>query len=563
MSLDKNLFTLFFTPHKDNQNVIDLVDPSGIIHYRKQRSPGEHYKIEVYDPMSESLLASASAPSAASKVKTIELCNPTSVVELKHTGTLSFRWSFKWEDHEFEWKREECFMIRKPDPPVIIAVTKEPTGRLRTTSVQILDYNLNRFDIDDRKGLEITVLTALLTFQDANEAYHTPEASTASSSNPLSRTTSSPTNVSPSPAGNAPPPPPPKPAPKTGVDRIAELQAIKGEYNEIIVSEEGTVQDYAAYCTKMLEDDAILFISVKSAEAEQVPKVLQVVEETKRIRYKAGLSEEEQLHQYVLYDQQEQKKGPRIINLDDQPKNKYEPPKNLTVHLSKISMPELQPKAHGNDKSTKESKRKEEKKAATSKPPRPAPAPPAPSAPSPQNAHSSSSNSRPPNKLQRPGRDTSPKHRVHAHQMHPNQPSPSPSQINNPSIYVAPPPSKPGNRPSSSSNARPTSMVAPSFPQPQTPTYGNSSYGGPGPSLYGSHARHSSTSQAPYAQPNPPTPPPPPTVHAPQPVNASQSSFSALGMKPITTANVIQGASTVVHGLMDALNKNRNKLATK
>jgi hypothetical protein len=46
--------------------------------------------------------------------------------------------------HDFEWKREECFMIRKPDPPVIIAVTKETPGRIKTTSVQILDYNLNR-----------------------------------------------------------------------------------------------------------------------------------------------------------------------------------------------------------------------------------------------------------------------------------------------------------------------------------------------------------------------------------------------------------------------------------
>lgn len=46
--------------------------------------------------------------------------------------------------HEFEWKREECFMIRKPDPAVLVAVTKEPPGRLKTTAVQILDYNLNR-----------------------------------------------------------------------------------------------------------------------------------------------------------------------------------------------------------------------------------------------------------------------------------------------------------------------------------------------------------------------------------------------------------------------------------
>lgn len=74
-----------------------------------------------------------------------------------------------------------------------------------------------------------------------------------------------------------------------------------------------------------------------------------------------GLSDEEELHQYVLYDTQEQKKGPRRINLDDDPKDKYAPPKNLTVHLSKIPLPELQPKGHVKEKSTKDSKKKEDK----------------------------------------------------------------------------------------------------------------------------------------------------------------------------------------------------------
>ena len=122
MSLDKNLFTLLLTPHKDNQNVIDLVDPSGTVHYRKQKVPGPEYKIEVYgsffllslrgrgsiidrplDPMSESLLATATALSPTTKVKVIELCNPTSLVEIKYTGTLSFRWSFKWEEYVFSY----------------------------------------------------------------------------------------------------------------------------------------------------------------------------------------------------------------------------------------------------------------------------------------------------------------------------------------------------------------------------------------------------------------------------------------------------------------------------
>jgi len=48
MSLDQNLFTLQFVPHKQYNNVIDLVDSSGNLHYRKQRITSSEYKIEVY-----------------------------------------------------------------------------------------------------------------------------------------------------------------------------------------------------------------------------------------------------------------------------------------------------------------------------------------------------------------------------------------------------------------------------------------------------------------------------------------------------------------------------------
>ena len=47
--------------------------------------------------------------------------------------------------HDFEWKREECYILRKPDPAVLVAVTKEPPGKIQTRAVQILDYNLNRY----------------------------------------------------------------------------------------------------------------------------------------------------------------------------------------------------------------------------------------------------------------------------------------------------------------------------------------------------------------------------------------------------------------------------------
>lgn len=115
MSLDQNLFTLNFAPNKDDPNVVELVDPSDNPHYRKERVLGNTYLMNVYgalstrlrpsvvvnfspDPLSHSLLASATAPSATSKHKTIELHNPSQVVELKFSGTLTFKWKFKWEE---------------------------------------------------------------------------------------------------------------------------------------------------------------------------------------------------------------------------------------------------------------------------------------------------------------------------------------------------------------------------------------------------------------------------------------------------------------------------------
>lgn len=488
MSLDKNLFTLLVTPHKDDPNVIDLVDPAGTIHYRKQRVPGAVYTIQVYDFFSESLLVTATAPNATSKVKVLELYNPNMTVELKYTGTLSFRWSFKFEEHEFEWKREECYMIRKPDPPVLVAITKEPPGRLKTTSVQILDYNLNRFDIDDRKGLEIVILTALLTFHDANDVFHSPTGENGLLGvRRKSSATASPSPPAPTPPVlmTPPPPPPPRPDPKTGVDRIAEVHAVRGDVNEITVEEEGTMGDYAQYVLNLLQDDAMLFVSVRSAAAEQVPKVIQVVEETKRMRHRAGLAEESELHQYVVYDtlHNTANKGPRIINLDDDAGKgkKYAPPKSLTIHLSKIPLPELQPKP--TNKTTpiatqpepSKSKKDDKKVAAVS-----------PASPVKQGKH---------NFLRRP-RSTSPDGRVHAHQVHPHQPSPSPAQLNNPMIYSSPPPpphhTRPSHKPSQSIPGNPPGNPgpAPSFPMPslavpvQPPPRPNST----GPSLYGSFA---------------------------------------------------------------------------
>jgi hypothetical protein len=90
------------------------------------------------------------------------------------------------------------------------------------------------------------MLTALLTFQDSNDSYHSPgEESPSGFVGGITRKIS---------ANAAPPPPtPPKPKPKVGVDRIAEMQAIRGEVNEVTVESEGDVDSYAEYCWNLLQ----------------------------------------------------------------------------------------------------------------------------------------------------------------------------------------------------------------------------------------------------------------------------------------------------------------------
>lgn len=215
----------------------------------------------------------------------------------------------------------------------------------------------------------------------------------------------------------------------------------------------------------------MLFISIRSSDAPQVPKVLQVVEETKRIRHKAGkfivswplpfsrLLGDKELYQHVLYDTIPTK-GPKIINLDDNKgkgKGKdYTPPSNIVVHLSKIDMPELRPRSaapiiaggalgpskdrmkdgktkesrknykdrekkvkESSDKERKETK-KREKEHATEK------------------AKLRSKSSSPALASRQSPHSTSQRPHAHPRQSHPLQSSPSSSQFNNRAIHSTP-----------------------------------------------------------------------------------------------------------------------------
>ncbi|KAH9015569.1 hypothetical protein EDB85DRAFT_1815480, partial [Lactarius pseudohatsudake] len=201
------------------------------------------------------------------------------------------------------------------------AIMKDTAGKLRTAMVQILDYNLNRFDITDCKGLGIALLTTLLTIQDMAAANNTP---------------TDPIILMPPMQPEAPPTPPSRPAPNMGVNRIAEMHAMRYEPNEVTVNEEGSIEDYGEYAESLLMDDVMtLFITVHFASPTDMSQVY-----SSPLEVTPGALREK-LHQYIIYDA----KPCTLchIKLDDPPVNTYTPLTSLTMHLSKILMPELCP----------------------------------------------------------------------------------------------------------------------------------------------------------------------------------------------------------------------------
>ncbi|KZP01714.1 hypothetical protein CALVIDRAFT_594408 [Calocera viscosa TUFC12733] len=340
MALDANLFTLVLTPVKGDPALVDLVDPNGEVHYRKRFiSAQPTYEMSIFDPLTDALLCTVKGTNPLAKQKTIELFNPNVTVSFQQTGTLTFKWTFEWEGHEFEWKKEACFLIRKPDPPVIVCSCDAPQTSKRS-ALQILDYNLQRFDIEDRKGLEICIIAGLLSFYDQQEE-----------SNRLKQPgvvplRSSPPQLTPQPSAEHLdvkkdlPPPPSAPVPRDG--------------NEIFIMDDVPIDDYVQQCGELLKEESFLFIILRAQSITTVPKCVQVAEAIKRYIYRTSDSDEE-LHQYVTTDEKSdgksKGKGKHRINLD-QPvrdtKHEYQylgPPQSLTIHLSKIPMPELQPKA--------------------------------------------------------------------------------------------------------------------------------------------------------------------------------------------------------------------------
>jgi hypothetical protein len=95
--------------------------------------------------------------------------------------------------------------------------------------------------------LEVTLLTTLLTFQDMSTGAANNESSVIPSPHVHLQA-----EATAAVAVAAAPPVPPRPAPKTGVDRVAEMHAMRYEPNEVTVDGEGSVENYGEYAEGLL-----------------------------------------------------------------------------------------------------------------------------------------------------------------------------------------------------------------------------------------------------------------------------------------------------------------------
>ncbi|SJX62016.1 uncharacterized protein SRS1_10643 [Sporisorium reilianum f. sp. reilianum] len=360
--------------------------------------------------INDCLLASSFHPYGAKK-KHIMLYSPDSDVELEKRSTaFQQAWRFHFGDQEeFAWRRERgssstqsayvCEVIRKPDPNVLAAQYRPPAAKGKPGTLQIMDYNINRLDVHDKKGLEVALvmtLSALLdqeyddkiasrgernmyicsngiptdlstqgfssAWQEA-EARHRAELARVGGSLQQAGEPASP--------GRSPD------LDAATVDRIANL-----EPNELLVTRWRSISEYVDHAIHLLRSDtgqSMYLLALLSDSAETTPKAVQIAAAIKAAYYRLpddakgtvygrpGGAIEDELYQYVqtLDDEpgpaekaEETTPKKRIIRLnapsEDSPGSPaqrasatpYQPPSKLKILLSKERIAELEPKTH-------------------------------------------------------------------------------------------------------------------------------------------------------------------------------------------------------------------------
>ncbi|KAJ9120081.1 hypothetical protein QFC22_002979 [Naganishia vaughanmartiniae] len=352
--LDANLYTLLIRPSPtDPKNLTQLIEPSRgtevrYLRYRgrpdtSERTPSSSrhdsgteedptrafggYDASLVDAYTGVRLASCSSsqPSHKAKSRRLELHNPDMAIPFEFSGGLR---QLKWTRPTFG-SDYVCSIDRKPDPSVQVCIARPPS-KGKDGVIQLLDYNLARFDFQDLKGLELAMYMSLLAIMDAAE----DKVSYKKDNSPQgpSRT------VSTKRVANAAPSPIPSQPVTTTDPELLNLEALNfnADPNEMYIPASAPSEQYISRCVDMLGDDSMLFVILRSASPQAVRKVIEIVDGAKSMSTNPILSDGNE----VLTDP---------VRLDRE--KKYSPPQNITIYLSKIELPDLQPKSNSSNAS--------------------------------------------------------------------------------------------------------------------------------------------------------------------------------------------------------------------
>lgn len=360
--------------------------------------------------VNDCLLASISQPYTNRRKKQMQLYRPDAELELeKRTKTFQQAWLFHFGDaasqhvEEFSWKREGgpsrgsstqsayvCEVIRRPDPNVLAAQYRPPAAKGKPGTLQLMDYNLDRLDLQDKKGLEVALVMTLsaLLDQEYDERIASrgePNLYICSNGIPADLSTQGyssawqevelrqqastvalhghPAAAAPSHAGA-----PPQMASMTDlstdvadIDRIADL-----EPNEILVSKWGSVDEYIQHAIHLLRCDeqgqSMYLIVLLSDSVETTSKVIQIAAAIKAAYYRLpddakgtvygrpaeATAIEDELYQYVqtLDEEPTLKQGPESSPAETTPRRriiKLDPPSSNTPSGSQSISPTVTP----------------------------------------------------------------------------------------------------------------------------------------------------------------------------------------------------------------------------
>lgn len=329
--LDANLYTINFVRSTIEPDKLFLIEDStgDPIYFRTKVPENNETRVELYH--APSLAPLGSFHHLSSKLKLISLANPSSTIELKNSGYITFEWSFYFDQLKllkFCWRRDiiglagnkrgfTCWMSRKPDPDYPCAIYR-PGSSSQPPSCQFLDFNIRRIEnLKDPRGLELVIILSLLGF---TEALADPEPR------------------------RSPPNSPPQSQPQLANTVPSKLSASvldqPIEVNELRVGENSSTSELVAQALNLFEDPLFLYLFVHAPNPKAFKQATTVAEQIKRDRLKKS---GEELYQYLMDDVMSQemsgsRSGPSLSSSNTTSNS-------LKIYLSRTPLDELLPKA--------------------------------------------------------------------------------------------------------------------------------------------------------------------------------------------------------------------------